>query len=153
MLRRQTRSPRRVREFYRMQHALGLPVDVDLLSMTKLLQSHRLWQIRYAGRMNTSLCWSCSVRLVLHFASESLAHEIHVSAALRIHAYTLSSGDIINGRRKGDKSNKKVLSAQNIGLIPFSAPVNHAPPIGPHWDWMTPEGDFRIVPDGTVVPK
>ena len=28
-----------------------------------------------------------------------------------------------------------------------------SPTHGPHWDWMTPEGDFRIYPDGTIEPK
>ena len=30
---------------------------------------------------------------------------------------------------------------------------NHGPPIGPHWDWNTPNGPFRLFPDGRILPK
>ncbi len=31
--------------------------------------------------------------------------------------------------------------------------LSHGPP-GPHWDWNTPDGGrYRIMPDGTIVPK
>jgi len=32
--------------------------------------------------------------------------------------------------------------------------LNHAPPIGPHWDYTDPSGRrFRVFPDGWIVPK
>ena len=31
---------------------------------------------------------------------------------------------------------------------------NHAPPIGPDWDWRDPGGDdWRLFPDGTYAPS
>ena len=31
--------------------------------------------------------------------------------------------------------------------------LNHPDPIGPHWDYNGPEGEFRIFPDGSIKPK
>ncbi len=32
--------------------------------------------------------------------------------------------------------------------------LNHPEPIGPHWDYTSPDGTpYRIMPDGTMVPK
>ena len=36
----------------------------------------------------------------------------------------------------------------------FHPDLNHPDPIGPHWDYVAPDGsEYRIMPDGTVVPK
>ena len=31
--------------------------------------------------------------------------------------------------------------------------LHHPDPIGPHWDYNGPEGEFRIFPDGSIKPK
>ena len=31
--------------------------------------------------------------------------------------------------------------------------LDHPPPVGPHWDWTGPGGQWRIFPDGRIVPK
>jgi len=36
----------------------------------------------------------------------------------------------------------------------FRPDLNHPDPIGPHWDYRAPDGTwYRIMPDGTVIPK
>jgi hypothetical protein len=36
----------------------------------------------------------------------------------------------------------------------FRPDLHHPQPIGPHWDYRSPDGTwYRIMPDGTVVPK
>ena len=37
--------------------------------------------------------------------------------------------------------------------ISLHADLNHGPPIGPHWDIASPNGKYRIFPDGTIKPK
>ena len=31
--------------------------------------------------------------------------------------------------------------------------LGHPPPIGLHWDYQNPQGQWRIFPDGSVIPK
>jgi hypothetical protein len=36
----------------------------------------------------------------------------------------------------------------------FHPDLGHADPIGPHWDYVDANGNkFRVMPDGTKIPK
>lgn len=35
----------------------------------------------------------------------------------------------------------------------FHPDLEHPEPYGPHYDWETPDGDYRVYPDGSVEPK
>lgn len=54
------------------------------------------------------------------------------------------SGDPLSG--KGSWYNPK-------SDISLHADLNHGPPIGLHWDMVSPDGKYRIFPDGTIRSK